>query len=115
MSDETQALLNKYILEVKKIYGSCLYKIILYGSYARGDFGADSDIDIMILLNLSDLQLKKYSKQLSYMTYDFNLDYDLDIKPIVKSAKFFEKWRKNYPFYNNIQREGVLLYGDNVK
>ena len=29
--------------------------VILYGSYARGDYKADSDIDIMILLDLSDM------------------------------------------------------------
>ncbi len=45
----------------------------------------------MILLDMSDLESKKYSQQLSYMTYDFNLDNDIDIKPIVKSEEFFKK------------------------
>lgn len=36
------------------------------------------------------------------MTYDFNLDNDLDIKPIVKSGDHFGKWVVNYPFYANI-------------
>ena len=33
----------------------------------------------MILVDISDLDLKAYSQKLSYMTYDFNLDNDLDI------------------------------------
>ena len=45
------------------------------------------------------------------MTYDFNLDYDIDIKPIVKSEAHFKKWVVTYPFYANIQKEGVVLYG----
>ena len=45
------------------------------------------------------------------MTYDFNLDNDLDIKPIVKSEDHFRKWVVNYPFYANIDKEGVVLYG----
>ena len=49
-------------------------KLSLYGSYARGDFRSDLDVDIMILLDLSDLELKAYGQQLSYMTYDFNMD-----------------------------------------
>lgn len=85
--------------------------MILYGSYARRDFRPGSDVDIMILLDMSDLELKLYSQKLSYMTYDFNLDNDLDIKPIAKSESHFKKWIANYSFYANIHKEGVVLYG----
>ncbi len=111
MQQTMRDLIEQYVIEIQNIYGNHLRQIILYGSYARGDFEADSDIDIMILLDMSDLELKKYSQQLSYMTYDFNLDNDVDIKPIVKSEEFFKKWVVDYPFYANIQREGVVLYG----
>lgn len=111
MSKYIQNLIEQYVIEIKKIYGIHLRQIILYGSYARGDFGPDSDIDIMILLDISDLELKVYSQKLSYMTYDFNLDYGIDIKPIAKSEMHFKKWVVNYPFYANIQKEGVILYG----
>ena len=67
----------------------------------------DSDVDIMILVDMSDLELKAYAQQLSYMTYDFNMDNDLDIKPIAKSEAHFNKWIVNYPFYSNIHKEGV--------
>ena len=43
-----QDLMQQYIEEVKKIYGTHICRIILYGSYARGDFRPDSDIDIII-------------------------------------------------------------------
>ena len=101
----------KDIEEIKKIYGSHVRQIILYGSYARGDFRPDSDIDIMILVDMSDIDLKSYGEKLSYMTYDFNLDHDIDIKPIAKSEEIFNKWVVNYPFYSNIHKEGVILYG----
>lgn len=65
-----QDLIKQYVEEVKKIYGSHVRQIILYGSYARGDFRPDSDVDIMILVDMSDLELKAYAQQLSYMTYD---------------------------------------------
>ena len=111
MSQAMRGLLEQYVAEIKKIYGSHVREIILYGSYARGDFKLDSDVDIMILLDMSDLELKSYSRALSYMTYDFNMDNELDIKPIAKSQAHFEKWVDNYPFYANIQKEGVVLYG----
>lgn len=111
MSQAMQDLIEQYISEIKKIFDSHLRKVILYGSYARGDFGANSDVDIMILLDLSELDLKAYSQKLFYMTYDFNLDNDLDIKPIAKSEAHFIKWTENYPFYANVHKEGVILYG----
>lgn len=110
MPETMQSLIEQYIAEIKKIYGTHLCKVILFGSYARGDFRPDSDVDIMILLDMSDVDLKAYSQQLSYMTYDFNLDNDLDIKPIAKSEEHFRKWVVNYPFYANINEEGVVLY-----
>ena len=66
-------------------------------------------MDIMILVDMSELELKAYEQQLSYMTYDFNMDHDLDIKPIAKSEAHFNKWVGNYSFYSNIHKEGVVL------
>ncbi len=86
-------------------------KAILFGSYARGDFGPESDIDIMILLDLPDMEVCKYRKRLSGLTYDFNEEHDTDIKPIAKSKAHCKKWLDAYPFYANVQREGVELYG----
>ena len=106
-----QKLMEQYVEAVKKIYGTHVRQIILYGSYARGDFCADSDVDIMILVDMTDLELKAYGQQLSYMTYDFNMEHDLDIKPIAKSEAHFNKWVVNYPLYSNIHIEGVVLYG----
>ena len=107
----TRNLLEQYTEILQKIYGKHLKTVILYGSYARGDYREDSDIDIMILLDLSDMDIKQYRHELSGETFDFNMDHDLDIKPIAKSEAHFNKWIMNYPFYSNIHKEGVVLYG----
>lgn len=37
--------------EMQKLYGRRLYKITLYGSYARNDFRDESDEDVLVVLN----------------------------------------------------------------
>lgn len=108
---DISTLLRKYTEALVNLYGIHLKSIILYGSYARGDYTEDSDIDIMILLDMPDHDIKEHWHELSGLTYDFNMEYGLDIKPIVKNEGHFEKWVFAYPFYSNISKEGVKLYG----
>ena len=110
MDAALQTLLANYTEELKKIYQQDLHTVILYGSYARGDYGKESDIDIMILVNTDENSLRKRNKDLVYMTYDFNLDNDIDIQPIAESSNLYRYWSKAHPLYQNINREGIVLY-----
>lgn len=110
MHNTIEKILSQYIEELQKIYDTHLKSIILYGSYARGDFMPDSDIDIMILVDLSDTGIKEYSERLSRLTFNINLDNDLLIMPIVKNIEHFQYWVETYPFYSNVKKEGVPLY-----
>ncbi|MBO6127494.1 MAG: hypothetical protein J6P79_01200 [Pseudobutyrivibrio sp.] len=59
---------------------------------------------------VDDLEAKEYQKRLFDETYDFNMDNDVEINPMTHSDELFEKWVDNYLFFNNIEREGVVLY-----
>ena len=72
MSKTLNEILKKYVEDVHKIYGEKLRTVILYGSYARGDFRTDSDIDIMILVDLSDDEIRLKGHMLSNLTFDYN-------------------------------------------
>jgi predicted nucleotidyltransferase len=39
-------ILNELIERVRPVFGDKLKKVILFGSYARGDYDAESDVDI---------------------------------------------------------------------
>ena len=51
MSQAVQDLIEQYIYEIKKIYGSHLRKVILYGSYA---FKSSSDKSSNIIMSTSE-------------------------------------------------------------
>lgn len=110
MPQTIQTLLIKYLQEIRKIYGTYLKKVILYGSYARGDYNDQSDIDIMLLVDLTAAEMDAYADQLSELGFEYNVDYDIWMMPVVKNKQHFEKWAEAYPFYSNVQREGVILY-----
>ena len=103
-------LLQRYVKDILRIYGKALHSVILYGSYARGDFRADSDIDILILVDLSDAEIHEKSRRLSDVTFDYNFDNDIAIMPIVKNVNHFQYWLPADPFYKNVKNDGVELY-----
>ena len=59
---------------------------------------------------ITDLEIENFGHKLSNMTYDFNLDHDVDIKPIAKYDEHFRYRLNAYQFYANVEREGIKLY-----
>lgn len=104
-------IIDEFVEGVNKILGDRVEKIILYGSYARGDFNKDSDIDIMILTDLTDDEMYEYFVKISDMAYDIEFcnNFDITLSPIVKNIDKFNYWLEALPFYMNVQKEGVIL------
>ena len=53
---------------------SKLTKVIVYGSYARGDYNSSSDVDVMILVKMSDNEIKKIENQVYDLAFDIEMD-----------------------------------------
>lgn len=110
MGTKVRQIIEDYVIALKKLYGAHLKQIILYGSYAREDYTADSDVDIMILVDLPEEQLDIEIDALSELGFDYNIMYDIWLMPIVKNIDHFQYWSQAYPFYANVVKEGVVLY-----
>ena len=84
---------------------------MLYGSYARGDFNEGSDIDIMILTDLTDEEITEYRDKIVDIAYDIEWDnnFDIMLSPLLKNLDKFNYWLEALPFYMNVQKEGVIL------
>lgn len=104
-------ILMEFTKEVKNILGASLQKVILYGSYARGDYHQNSDMDIMILTTLNDAEISQVENQIYNLAFDFQMEYFVDISVIIKNETHFNFWLGAVPFYDNVKREGVVLLG----
>ena len=56
--------LKDMAVEARNLYGDKLKEVILFGSCARGDFESDSDVDIMILVDVKDNEINEESTEL---------------------------------------------------
>lgn len=104
-----QNSINKFVEESKRILGNRIKKIILYGSYARGDYNNSSDIDILVLTDYKPKEFYTALKQLSRMTFDIELDNNVILVPVINNINNYNSGKDEIPFYSNIQREGVVL------
>ena len=109
MSDRLFMILGEYRDAVAKIFGENDMRMVLYGSYARGDFHSDSDVDIMILADIEPKQVNDFADRVYDITYDFEEKYDMEINPCVQSQKTYMQWKAVYPFYMNIEKDGVMV------
>ena len=105
------SIINVFISKVNSTLSDRIDKIILYGSYARGDYNKNSDIDIMILTDLSDDEIAEYRTKIYDIAYDieYENDFDICISPLLKNTNKFDYCVEALPFYTNVKNEGVVL------
>ncbi len=111
----TESELKEVLQSVKKasekLYGNKLNKIILYGSYARGDYTEESDIDIMIILDCDINDIKKMRSQTAEMASNISIEQEVFLSILLREKKYFEDSLDFLPFYQNIVKEGITVYG----
>ena len=111
MNSNKRDIILRFSQQVKVILGNKLDKVILYGSYARGDYNEHSDVDIMILTTLTDEEIEEAETEIFDLAFDFQMDYDIDISVVIQNKERFNYWLGALPFYNNVQKEGIVLNG----
>ena len=93
------------------ILGDKLRKIILYGSYARGDHQDYSDLDIMVLADVDESEYKALESEIDKTASDIGLEHDKIVSVLLNNETLFMSRLPISPFYRNVLSEGVAIYG----
>lgn len=102
-------IMQQFASSLRKLLGNTLDSVIVYGSYARGDYSELSDVDVMILVTLSEEKIKKISDEISDMAFEYLMRFGVDISPVITNIDHFNYWVDNLPYYRNVRDEGVRL------
>jgi len=100
--------IQRLLVELKKglteLYGERLKAVYLFGSYARGDYNDNSDLDVMIVLD----NYTSYWNELVYsaeLASNLSLEYNVTISRTIMTE---DQWKKgDLPVLRNIRAEGL--------
>ncbi len=106
--NQLDEIINKIVAFSREIFKEKFESVILYGSYARGDYDEESDIDIMIMVDMSRDELRRYRMIFSEFFSDINLKYGVFLTSKLQSKSYFNDWQDAMPFYQNVIKEGVV-------
>ena len=93
----------------KEVLGDKLEKVVLFGSYARGDYDEESDIDIFILADIQPEEARGIGSKIGRLVGWLELEYDVVISIHVTCSSIFHRFRNIMPYFMNVQKEGIEL------
>ena len=101
--ENLERIIQEFKDEIQKITGSNLKRVVLFGSYARGDAEEGSDIDLLLIFEhktSSDVisKIRAVSNRLS-------LKYDVVISEFLFTEEDFNNYKT--PFLLTVKREGI--------
>ena len=104
-----KTITGKVVTTAKASLGDKLYKVILYGSYARGDYDDESDIDIMILADIPREDCEREYEKINEFASRLGLEHDVLVYVDITDVITFNKYINDMPFYMNVLKDGVEL------
>jgi uncharacterized protein len=107
MNTDKNTILDSLKSTLKELYKDRLAKIILYGSYARGEAHGESDMDFLVVLNDEQISVGEEIRYISPQAYLLTLDFNIVISYMPTTLRKLQF--SNNLFYRTIRKEGIEI------
>ncbi|MCD6327109.1 nucleotidyltransferase domain-containing protein [bacterium] len=102
---QTSQIVDEFKRRLQGLYGGTLKRVILYGSFARGDATEDSDIDVAVVLKGNVNPVDEIDRMIDIVT-DLNLEHNVLVSIYPISEDDYSS--VNSPILLNLRREGIV-------
>ncbi len=106
---EVTTIIAELYSRVALLFPQSRIEAILFGSYARGDADSGSDIDVLLLVDASRQDISAQNWEIGNLAAELLLDHGVVVSPVVENREYFNSNLHLFPFYRNIESEGVRI------
>ena len=112
LAPHEQTAITEYIARIRQQFPNRLLAVTLFGSKARGDSDPESDIDLLVLV---DVETSQFRSHLWRIASDVSLEYNVVLSArILGQARWDEMRRMRLPLYRAIVADGIPLTPDTI-
>jgi predicted nucleotidyltransferase len=107
LAPNEQAAVRRYIADIGERFPEDVLSVTLFGSKARGDASAESDIDLLVLVDEENREIRS---ELWRIASDVSLEHNvvLSVRVFARS-RWAETCRIRLPLYRAIVADGIPL------
>jgi hypothetical protein len=111
LTPDERAGLVALVDRLRQRYGDDLLRVVLFGSKARGDFDDESDLDVLVVVRMSDDDYWRYWNEIVDVAWGIELAYSIVTSLVIKSEHDYATMREHQLLLaRNIERDGVELW-----
>lgn len=107
---DQQAVIHEVVEILKNEYGTRLHQVILYGSYARGDFHDESDMDFLVIFNDPVIAVKDELQVYGPAMVRLGEKHGLVVSVMPTSLHHFQTSKRS--IFRFIKQDGVVVFDE---